>query len=63
MTEKEREQEITSVIHIITMLLRASELSLETIRKYDTNIIVLKDLKTELGKKYPIEEKWQGKKL
>ena len=59
----ERELEINSVIHIIKMLLKASELSLETIRKYDSNIIVLKDLKSELNKKYPLEDKWQGKKL
>ena len=59
----ERELEINSVIHIIKMLLKASELSLETIRKYDSNIIVLKDLKSKLNKKYPLEDKWQGKKL
>ena len=59
----ERELEVNSVIHIIKMLLKASELSLETIRKYDSNIIVLKDLKSELNKKYPLEDKWQGKKL
>lgn len=59
----ERELEVNSVIHIIKMLLKASGLSLETIRKYDSNIIVLKDLKSELNKKYPLEDKWQGKKL
>jgi hypothetical protein len=58
-----REHEITSAINLIKTVLETSELSLEIIRKHDSNIIVLRDLQSAINKKYPIEEKWQGKKL